>query len=262
MASQVLVVASSSRSVNTGFRPFQQFHSQQPGFAGLFFYSVVMSLRSNRHPDQPRDRVVLGLLITIAVVAIAPILIIWQLSGLDNTPVWWKELDNNALNTQQSGIELENRITTALTRVRSPEDSDWNAAINQDQLNSWLTHRLKDTVHSFTDDTWIDEIGEIRITLGDTGMTIGAKLNHAHGSTIIWAIIQLGTDDQNRFTITADRVYIGSARVPKTFASKYLTRDNLGDAKVDLGDGRVVLIRALRSGDHRLEFALRTQPAD
>lgn len=198
----------------------------------------------------------------MAVAAIAPVFIIWQLSGLDNTPGWWKALDNNPLNTEQSGIELENRITTALTRVRLPEDSDWNAAINQDQLNSWLTHRFRETVHSFTDDTWIDEIGEVRIAISETGITIGAQLTHAHGSTIIWAIIQLGTDDQNRFTITADRVCIGSARVPKTFASDYLTRDNLGDAKVDLGDGRVVLIRALRTGDQRLEFALRTEASE
>jgi len=221
-----------------------------------------MSLRSLRHPDQPHDRVVVGLLIAMIVVAIAPILIIWQLSGLNNTPEWWSDLDNNPLNTEQSGIELENRITTALTRLRLPEDSDWNAAINQDQLNSWLTHRLNETIHSFTDDDWIDEFEEIRITVSQHGITIGAKLNHTHGSTIIWAIIQLGTDDQSRFTITTDRVYIGSARIPKTFASKYLTKDNLGDAKVDLGDGRVVLIRALRTGDQRLEFALRTQPAD
>ncbi|MBL4808751.1 MAG: hypothetical protein JKY43_01670 [Phycisphaerales bacterium] len=221
-----------------------------------------MSLWPKRHSDQPRDCVVIGLVVAIITVAIVPLFIIWQLGRLNNTPDWWAALDNNPVNTEQSGIELENRITTALTRVRLSEDADWNAAINQDQLNSWLTHRLKGTIHSFTGDTWIDELGEIRIALSQAGMTIGAQLRHAHGLTIVWAIIQLGTNDQGRFVVTTDRVYIGSMRVPKALASKYISNENLGDAQVDLGDGRVVFIRALRTGDRRLEFALRTELAN
>ncbi len=193
----------------------------------------------------------------IAVVLLCVLTLI-QLSKLNNTPNWWSQLDNNPNITEQSGIELENRITSALTRVRPVGEEDWTAAIDQDHLNAWLAHRLRETLESFQNDA-ADSIGEVRIDIDQSGLTIGTKLNHDRGSTIVWAVIEPGTDGQGRFTINTKRAFAGTSRIPTTLASRYLTSDRLGKARVDLGDGRVVNIRAIRTGDHRLELALSTQ---
>lgn len=227
--------------------------------SGLFFYSVVVNARKKRHSDAPKDRVLIGLLSAMVLVVLACILTLWKLSTLNNTPSWWSKLENNPHITERSGIELENQITTAMTRLRPVGEEDWAAAINQDQLNSWLAHRLRDTVRTMTNNTTIDQFGDIRVTINQNGLIAGAQFIHAHGSTIVWAVIDLGTDDQGRFTINTRRAYVGSTRVPAGYARKYLTSDNLGKASVDLGDGRVVRIRGIRAGDQRLEFALRTQ---
>jgi hypothetical protein len=210
----------------------------------------------------PEDRVMLSLIGAMVLVVLACILTLWKLSALNNTPSWWSKLENNPRITQQSGIELENQITTALTRLRPVGEEDWAAAINQDQLNSWLAHRLRDTIRTMTSDTTIDQFGDIRITINHDELIAGAQFIHAHGSTIVWAVIDLGTDDQGRFIINTRRAYVGSTRVPTAYARKYLTSDNLGKASVDLGDGREVRIRGIRAGDQRLEFALRTQLRD
>lgn len=193
----------------------------------------------------------------IAVVLLCVLTLI-QLSKLNNIPDWWSQLDSNPNITEQTGIELENRITSALTRVRPVGEEDWTAAIDQDQLNAWLAHRLRDTLESFQNDA-ADSIGAVRIDIDQAGLTIGTQLTHSRGSTIVWAVIEPGTDDQDRFTIRTKRAYAGTARIPSSLASRYLTSDRLGKARVDLGDGRVVNIRAIRTGDHRLELALSTQ---
>jgi hypothetical protein len=196
----------------------------------------------------------------IAVVILCTLTLI-QISKIDNTPSWWTNLDNNPSITEQAGIELENRITSALTRVRPIGEEEWTAAIDQDQLNAWLAHRLRETLESFQNDS-ADSIGEVRIDIKQSGLTIGTKLNHDRGSTIVWAVIEPGTDGQGRFTVTTKRTFAGTSRIPTFLASNYLTSDRLGKARVDLGDGRVVNIRAIRTGDQRLELALSTQIGD
>lgn len=231
--------------------------------SGLFFYSVAMPPRRKVRTSTPRDRVVIGLLCAMGVVAVACVVVLWLLSGLNNTPAWWALLDENPNITEQSGIELENGITTALTRLRPAGEEEWAVAIHQDQLNSWLTHRLRETVHSFSTDQdadrTIDQIGEVQIRIDPAGVTIGARISHAHGSTVVWAVIDLGVDALDNFTIDPQRVYVGGTRVPAGLASSYLTSENLGSASVDLGDGRIVRIRGIRANDQRLELALRTE---
>ena len=222
-----------------------------------------MTPRRKAQTSTPRDRVVIGLLGAMGGVVVICAAVLWQLGGLNNTPAWWVSLDDNPGITEQSAIELENGITTALTRLRPEGEEEWAVAIHQDQLNSWLIHRLRETVHSFSTDQaagkTIDQIREVQIRIEPAGVTIGARVNHAHGSTVVWAVIDLGIDAQDNFTLHAQRVYVGGTRVPAGLASSYLTSENLGSASIDLGDGRIVRIRGIRSSDQRLELALRTE---
>jgi len=226
-----------------------------------------MPIRSKSTSTKPRDPVALGLLGAMAGVVLACFLILSQLAGLNNTPQWWTTLDKNPDITEQHGIELENRITTALTRLRAPDESNWTAAINQDQLNGWLTHRLKDTITSFSEPSTssspskssLSQLDQVRIAINPKALTVGTRINHTQGSTILWAIITPGTDDQGHFTIELHKLFIGTTRIPTRLASSYLNPDRLGSATIDLGDGRIVRIRAIRPGNQRLEFALSTQ---
>ena len=123
-----------------------------------------------------------------------------QVGRFDSVPRWWSAFDQSKI-SEQAGIELENRITSALTRVRIDGEEDWVAAIDQDQLNSWLAYRLRDTIESFVDQDAAQTIGEIRVVLAPTGMTIGTKLDHARGSSIVWAVIEPGTNSDGRFSV-------------------------------------------------------------
>lgn len=215
----------------------------------------------DRKRDRIRDKAVIAYISAMLAVVVLCTLTLFKLSTLNNTPSWWNDIQSTSTLTEQSGIELENRITSALTRLRPQGQEDWAAAIDQDQLNSWLAFRLRDTLESFNSDSAddLDSIDDIRIQITHDGMTIGTKLTHTRGSTIVWALIEPGTDDQGRFAINTKRVYIGTSRIPTYFANSYLNSDRLGKASVDLGDGRTVHIRGIRTGDRRLEFALRTE---
>ncbi len=214
--------------------------------------------QKSRSPKQ-RDPVVIALLVSIAAVIVLCSIALWMISGFNNTPTWWTPIASNTKITERSGIELENRITTALTRLRPAGEESWNAAINQDQLNSWITHRLKETIRSFTSSNPDKLPDDIRINIDSNGITIGTQIKHAHGSTIVWAVLDLGTDEQGRFVINTKRAYIGNPRIPAGQVAGYLTSENLGSASVDLGDGRIVRILGIRAREHRLEFALRTE---
>lgn len=210
----------------------------------------------------PHDPVVVGIIGAMMGSVVVCSVMLWQIGKLDHRPQWWSVMDNDPSKTEQVGIELENRITTALTRVRSEGEEDWTAAIDQDQLNSWLAHRLRETISSFDQDAEVDQLGEIRVRLDPNGITAGAQLRHSHGSTIVWSVFDVSANDEGRFEIRTRRVFVGSARVPAGLAAGYLTSEKLGSASVDLGDGRRVRIRAIRPGDHRLELALRTELAE
>lgn len=215
-----------------------------------------------RSRKTPRDPIVMSIIGAMVASVVVCVVMLWQIGKLDHRPQWWSAMDDNPSNTEQVGIELENRITSALTRVRLEGEEDWTAAIDQDQLNSWLAHRLRETISSFDQDAEVDQLGEIRVLLDPSGITAGAQLRHAHGSTIVWSVFDVSANDEGRFEIRTRRVFVGGARVPAGLAAGYLASERLGNASVDLGDGRRVRIRAIRPGEHRLELALRTELAE
>lgn len=199
--------------------------------------------------------VVLGVLVFVLTLVAA-----LQSRGLHASPRWWREAGVEARGREGAGVELENRITRALTRVRAGDGSDWQAAIAGENLNAWLVHRLEESVRAHLgDEAWRDEVGVVRARIEGDALTIGARLEHEHGASIVWARLALGVDERGRFVVEPRRAYIGTTRVPVSFAASRLAPENLGAARLDLGDGREVVIRAIRVGGGRLEFAMRTR---
>ena len=182
-----------------------------------------------------------------------------QARGLHGTPGWWRDAGIGARGRAEDGAALENRITRALTRVRGGEE-DWHAAISSENLNAWLVHRLEETVRTHLgEDAWRDEIRAVRASIEGDALTVGVRLAHEHGASIVWARLDLGIDGLGRFVVEPRRAYIGTTRVPVSWAAGRLAPENLGVARIDLGDGREVVIRGVRIGGGRIEFALRTR---
>ena len=182
-----------------------------------------------------------------------------QASGLRGTPGWWRDAGIGARGRAEDGAALENRITRALTRVRGGEE-DWHAAISSENLNAWLVHRLEETVRTHLgEDAWRDEIRAVRASIEGDALTVGVRLAHEHGASIVWARLDLGIDGHGRFVVEPRRAYIGTTRVPVSWAAGRLSPENLGVARIDLGDGREVVIRGVRIGGGRIEFAMRTR---
>jgi len=204
--------------------------------------------------------VVLACVGASALVLVVTLAAALQARGLHGTPRWWRDAGIEAQGRDDAGIELENRISRALTRVRAPGDAEWHAAIAGENLNAWLVHRLEGAVRAHLgDDAWRDEIRVVRAQIDDGALTIGARLAHEHGASIVWARLELGVDEQGRFVVEPRRAYIGTTRVPVSWTASRLAPENLGTARIDLGDGREVVIRGVRISGGRLEFAMRTR---
>lgn len=197
----------------------------------------------------------------MGLVCVATIVVLVGLWGLERAPSWWESAQVIDPDAPSDAIALENRMTSALTRVR--EDPDWNVAIEQDNLNAWLAHRLESTIRTHLgDDAWDGSLREVRVRLRDGEITCGARIPHDHGSSVVWVRMELLIDDEARFIARPVEAAVGRTRIPVSWVEGYLGKENLGEARVDLGDGREVLIRAIRARDDRLEFALRTQHAE
>ena len=204
------------------------------------------------------DRFTIVCLCAIALVCVSTIVVLFKLSGLRRAPSWWTDAVIVHVDASESAIKLENRVTSALTRVR--EEPDWNVAIEQENLNAWLAHRLEPTIRThFGDEAWDGSLREVRIRLRDDEITCGARIPDRHGSSVVWVRMALLIDKDQRFVARPVEAAIGRTRIPVSWVEGYLGEENLGEARLDLGDGREVLIRAIRARDGRLEFALRTQ---
>lgn len=194
----------------------------------------------------------------MGLVCVATIVVLVGLWGLRRAPSWWEGAMAAQIDAPQDAIALENRMTSALTRVRA--EPDWNVAIGQENLNAWLAHRLESTIQTHLgDDSWDGSLREVRVRLRDDEITCGARVPHDHGSSVVWVRMELDIDDEGRFVARPVEAAVGRTRIPLAWVEGYLGEENLGEARLDLGDGREVLIRAIRAREKRLEFALRTQ---
>lgn len=219
------------------------------------------------------DRHVIGLAIgACMLLAVLGIVAITAVARLDGVPGWWLQVDTVVRSDPkviQQAEHLENAITTQLTMVRDPRDPRWAAAINPDQANAWLEVRLIDTIRTHMGkEAWPSEIERIRIGIDDDQLVLGARMAHASGSSIMWAMIGIELDEHGDLWANLSSVHVGTTPMPTRVltiigsSGKSSSRIRIGPGRLDLGDGRVAQLVALRISGGRLEMVMETRADD
>ena len=204
-----------------------------------------------------------ALLIVVGVIGMLAI------GGFGRVPEWWKNID--ATHTDhtvlvEQGERLENAITTQLTAMRDPADSQWAIAMTAYQINAWLETRLVQTIQTHQgDDSWPSEIKQVRIEIVEDQLVIGVRVVHATGALILWAHADLELDGQGDLWMTVSNAHVGETRVPmgvlNRFSSERIntSKYHIGRGSLSLGDGRTAQLLALRINGGRIELVMDTR---
>lgn len=194
--------------------------------------------------------------------------LIYALSGLDESPRWWAGAD--AIRAGDAEVidraeRLENAITTQLTAVRDAGDPRWAAAITSEQANAWLAVRLRETLVTHLGEHNLPEgIERVRVGIDGEGLIIGARVRHSSGSSVVWSRAWFELDEDGRLWVELSSLRVGTTPVPgwvlRAMESDRLGRSRylLGGGALELGDGRTARLVALRVHDGRLEVVMET----
>ena len=209
----------------------------------------------------------IGLIVLVLVLGGA---IVVMLSGVDNTPSWWQQLDTQRADDAdviERAERIENAITTQLTMVRAADDPKWNTKISDEQANAWILVRLRNTIETHMGtDAWDDRVEQMLIRFDEDAITIGARIRHQSGTSIVSAKVILELDDEGELWARTRSLRIGTTGVP-SFALGLLGGDDfvgsrvrLGPGALELGDGRIARLVAIRMRDQWVDVAVETVP--
>lgn len=215
--------------------------------------------------DRNAIKVAIGAITCVVIVAVVMMI---AMNGLRSSPKWWSRVDSIRSDDPlviERGVHLENAITTQMTMVRDPLDPQWAAAMTPYQVNAWLASRLVETVNTHQgNNAWPSEIERVRVAIDNDELVVGARVVHASGSSIVWAHVELELDEQGELWARLSRVHVGSTPVPIGTLSA-LSADHLSTSKLkigrgylELGDGRVAKLIALRINRGQLEVVMET----
>ena len=231
-----------------------------------------MQNRSSKVQTWADDHVITLAAGVCAAIVVVGILLIVAVGRLSNVPSWWQQADRvRALDeaTIRQAEQLENAITTQLTMVRDTDNPHWSVAINPEQANAWLAVRLKETIVTHQgEDAWPSEIEQVRIGIENDQLIIGVRTVSASGSVIVWAKLRLTIDVRGDLYVRVYSAHAGKTRLPvrvigfigssRHSASVF----RVGSGILELGDGRVAQLMALRVNNGRLELAMQTVVSD
>ena len=187
-------------------------------------------------------------------VALLCVFVVVQLAGLNNTPEWWV----NETPDNESAVRLENAITTQLTAIRKPGEERWSVALSEDEINAWLSHRLRPTIETHRgDDAWPDGLGALRVEINDDQLFVGAMIEHSAGRSFAWSDCALSIEDGELF-VRFSTPRVGTTRVPTRVLDRVLTNGTTTSlrASLDLEDGRTARILAVRVHGGRIELVI------
>lgn len=231
-----------------------------------------MSVRYSKLKSWISDHAIALAISSSALLVVFGIVLILKVSQLDHVPSWWERADSidaQRSSTIEQAEQLENAITTQLTMVRDTQKPQWSVAINQDQANAWLAHRLIDTIVTHQGEgAWPSEIGRVRIGIVNDQLIIGARTSSRSGSVIVWAKLTLELDDQGDLWARMYSIHAGTTKLPlRTLGVFKITklgasRFRIGSGELELGDGRVSQLIALRVLNERLEVVMETRVQD
>ena len=209
----------------------------------------------------------IALMVLVLTIGIA---LIAMLSGLDNVPSWWREHDSMRIDDAEvitRAERIENAITTQLTAVRSGDDPRWNTKISDAQANAWIGVRLRDTIETHMGaSAWDDRVEKMLMRFDEDAITIGARIRHSAGTSIVSARVILELDEEGVLWADTRSIRVGTTPIP-SWAIGLLGGDEvvggrvrLGPGALELGDGREARLIAIRMRDQWVDVALETVP--
>jgi hypothetical protein len=184
--------------------------------------------------------------------------LVLKLSGIDEVPKWWPS-DSEATTPDQA-VQLENTMTTQLTAVRQQDEQRWSVAFSANEINGWLAHRLEPTVKTHQgDDAWPSDLRSVRAAIDKDMLMIGAMVEHDSGHSYLWFRCTLEVQG-DEIVVGMKNPRIGDTQMPMRVVNTILKDESSlrFRASLDLEDGRIARVVALRILDGRIELVLET----
>lgn len=194
----------------------------------------------------------------IVLVSAVCVFVVIQLSGLNNEPDWWA----HETDTLDSAVGFENAVTTQLTAVRTIGQERWSVAISEDEINAWLAHRLRPTIETHKGESiWPKGLESVRVDIEGESLRVGAMVEHSTGRSYAWSSCSLAVDE-DELIVLFEKPRIGTTRVPTRVLGRVLQDGTTRKMRawLDLEDGRIARILAVRVHNGRIELVLETKP--
>ena len=211
--------------------------------------------------------------VTLGLIASITITVLTAIALARDTPDWWREADLNTAQTQDLARRVEIAIVEHVHKPR-PQSDTWRVSVNVEQANAWLNAKLPAWVES-RDLEWPDKVEQIQADFNDGIITLGARLHKDASSQIVAASFQLEIRNDGALWIKQPRARAGRLDLPSGWTvarlrewlppeleeSEAMNRVLValaGDgplfeqARLKLGDGRIVRMLRITSSDDRL----------
>lgn len=194
----------------------------------------------------------------IVLVVLLCVVVVIQLTGLKSEPDWWTHETDDL----DAAVGFENAVTTQLTAVRTTGQERWSVAISEREINAWLAHRLRATIETHKGESdWPESLRAVRVDIDGDALRVGAMLEHSTGRSYAWSHCSLAVDD-DELIVLFEKPRIGTTRVPTRVLGRVLKEGTTRRMRawLDLEDGRIARILAVRVHNGRIELVLETKP--
>lgn len=214
-------------------------------------------------------------LITVSLLLVASITVavLTAITLARDTPTWWRDAEFNTAQVEDLARRVEIAIVEHVHKPRT-ESNIWRVAVDVDQANAWLNAKLPSWVES-RELEWPEKVEQVQADFNDGTITLGAKLNKDAASQIVAASFQLEVRDDGALWIKQPRARAGRLDLPSGWTvgklrewlppeledSEAMDRVLVAlagdgplfdEARLKLGDGRIVRMLRISSKDNRL----------
>jgi hypothetical protein len=221
-----------------------------------------------------------GLIIVVILLGL-PAIVLWWMTRI--APSWYAPPDPGNERVIELADRVEYNLVEQAHQIR-PEDESWTKRIRDEQVNAWLSARLRDwVIHEGGADAWPKELGTPQIRFESEGISLALPLKHGSSTRTIVARLQPEMKD-GRLRVQLDRVAMGRLAIPGEPLTALVNRINKSlpdlannpQAKAiieilsgretvnptfKLTDGRQIEIQDLRLAKGTLDFTARTVSA-
>jgi hypothetical protein len=136
--------------------------------------------------------------------------IAWRMTRL--TPVWYAPPNAAEASVIDLADRVEYRLVQEAQQVR-PVDDSWTLRIREEQINAWLSARLKKWIERERGSSWPDQLGTPQVRIEQDGLNVAIPLMSGESSRFIVARINPEMDS-GRLRVRLSSVALGRLSIP------------------------------------------------